>query len=158
MSRKKDSDSNKTRDAKEVAAFIAKGLSPIDTAAKVDLPVGYVHELTRLPEFEAALHHVGGDQAVASWNEYSLEREASGNLRTKVRERLNDYFDILDTIASNPDAKPETRFAVIKELLAQARISDEVVAPVAQELPPSFFTSLASALDEYEKWEAKKVK
>lgn len=150
-------DDSRIRDCKEVAAFIARGLAPAEVAQKVDLPVGYVNELTRLPEFEPALKHVGGDEAVQSWHEYALDKAAGASLRAKVRARMDDYFDILDAIASNDATKPETRFAVIKELFAQAKIADDPASTSPPELPRSFFTSLAEAMQEMDHWEAKRV-
>lgn len=148
---------DRTRDAREVAAFISKGLTPKDTAEKVDFPLAYVNELTEMLEFEDALKHIGGEPALERWEEYKLDKSASVNLRTRVREKLGDYFDILDAIAMDPRAKPETRFAVIKELLVQAKISEDEQAPTVADFPQSFFTAIVQAAKEEDHWMAKRV-
>lgn len=148
---------SKLDDAKEIAAFISRGLTPVEVSQKVDLPLGYVNELTRLPEFEGFIQHVGGDEAVTRWQEYTLDKAAGAGLRSLVRGRLTDYFEILNAIAMDEKNKPEVRFAVIKELLVQSKVSEDDVAPTTQELPPSFFTSLAEALKTMDEWEAKRV-
>ena len=147
----------KIQDAKEVAAFVSKGLQPKEVAQKVDLPLTYVLELTELPEFLDALEHLGGATAVSRWQEYQLDRSVSVTLRAKVRARMTEYFTILDDIAMNAQTKPETRFAVIKELFVQGKLSeDEVVSPEAV-FPPSFFTAIVAASREDDKWQAKRV-
>ena len=50
----------KIQDAKEVAAFVSKGLQPKEVAQKVDLPLTYVLELTELPEFIKLGYNVEG--------------------------------------------------------------------------------------------------
>ena len=154
----KKTDSSKLKDAREVAAFIARGLTPVEVSQKVDLPLGYVNDLTRLPEFQGFIQHIGGDEAVTRWEEYALDKAAGASLRSLVRGRLTEYFEILDSIAMDGKNKPEVRFAVIKELLVQSKVSEDDVAPTTQELPPSFFTSLVEADKEYEVWEAKRVR
>ncbi len=138
--------SKEDSDAREVAFLIAKGLTPDLVAQKTDLPRVYVDQLTETTMFEQTLAKVGGDVALKAWAEYQTERLVQVSLRTKVRERLPDYFKALDGIAMNEKVKPEVRKDIMFRLMDQAGISKDTAEGVRTvELPPSFFTALAEA-------------
>jgi hypothetical protein len=95
--------------------------------------------------------------ALKAWDEYKIERQAQDSLRSKVRGRVKDYFQILDDIAMDGRVKPEVRKDVIFRLLDQAGINKDSAEGVqTMELPPSFFTALAHANEEMERWKSKK--
>ncbi|MHA2068151.1 MAG: hypothetical protein ACXABY_27635 [Candidatus Thorarchaeota archaeon] len=139
-------------DAREVAYLVAKGLTPDVVAQKTDLPRAYVDQLTGTDTFLQVLEDVGGESALRIWNEYQIEQSAQLNLRTKVRERVDTYFQILDDIATDPRVKPEVRKDIIFRLMDQARLKEDAGDAVqTMDLPPSFFTSLAEANAELDK-------
>jgi hypothetical protein len=149
--------SQQDADAREVAFLVAKGLTPDVVAQKTDLPRTYVDKLCETDTFTRVLEEVGGDAALKAWNEYKVGRQSQISLRTKVRTQVDDYFNILDTIARDSQTKPEVRKDIIFRLLDQAGISkDTSEAPQTIELPPSFFTALATANEEMERWKNKK--
>jgi hypothetical protein len=144
-------------DAREVAFLVAKGLTPDVVAQKTDLPRAYVDQLTETNTFTRVLKEVGGDVAIESWNEYKVERQSQISLRTQVRANVEEYFNILHNLATNKDTKPEVKKDIIFRLLDQAGISKNTSdAPQTMELPPSFFTALASANEEMERWKSRK--
>jgi hypothetical protein len=150
--------SNQETDAREIAFLVAKGLTPAVAAQKTDLPQTYVDQLTETDTFVKTLEEVGGDVAMKAWKEYKLERQTQDSLRTKVRGRIPDYFKILDDIAMDGRVKPEVRKDIIFRLMDQAGINKDSVEGVQTiELPPSFFTALAHANEEMERWKSKKL-
>jgi hypothetical protein len=149
--------SNQETDAREIAFLVAKGLTPEVAAQKTDLPRVYVDQLCETDTFIKTLDEVGGEVALKAWDEYKIERQAQDSLRSKVRGRVKDYFQILDDIAMDGRVKPEVRKDVIFRLLDQAGINKDSAEGVqTMELPPSFFTALAHANEEMERWKSKK--
>lgn len=156
MSTKSEQLTTKARDSREIAAFISKGLSPDAVAAKVDLPIGYVLELTGAPEFVKDLKRVGGSEAVQRWREYTEGKAANTSLRKRVLSKFDAYMTQLEVIAEGADTKPELRFNVIKFMIERARIGDEAPPQNMAELPPSFFQALVTATQEMDHWAGKK--
>jgi hypothetical protein len=143
---------DETRDAQEIAAFVGKGLTPEQVATKVDLPLAYVTSLTGHPAFRPALEKIGGKAALDQWDEFQNEKAAKATLRALVRERLSDYFKVLDAIAMDPDAKQEVRSNTVRFLLTESGITkEEAPPPATQELPPSFFVAVNEAAEEMDK-------
>jgi len=148
--------SENTADAREVALLVAKGDLPSLVAQKTDLPLAYVEELTHTQAFRTTLGEVGGQEALDQWEEYQLERESHATLRTKVRARVTDYFEELDAIAMDHKVKPEIRKDIMFRLMDQAKIAQDMGEAVQTiELPPTFFTALAHANEEMDRWNRK---
>ena len=149
--------SDKQADAREVAFLVAKGDMPDVVAQKTDLPRAYIDDLTHTDTFRETLEKVGGKSAVDLWDEYQLERESKATLKTKVRERLADYFKELDDIAMDHKVKPEVRKDIILKLMsASGALEEQGQAVQTIELPPTFFTALAQANEELDRWKRKK--
>ncbi len=132
--------------AREIGALVAKGMVPNEIASIVDLPLSYVNSLTTHDEFRAALKKFGGQEGLDRWDEYVDERRAKSSLRTRVRENMDTYFDILHELAMDEKVKSETRFSTIKFLFEGSGIlKEEAPPPQVQELPQSFFTAQVAA-------------
>jgi hypothetical protein len=132
--------------ARELAVAIAEGLSLEEAARETNIELATARGLTDHPEFEASLRKVNEWD---SWQALLLETSGASSMRQKAQKNAQTYFDIMDGIAKNVDARPETRFQAAKDLLKLAGFfREEAQEAEVVQMPQRLIENLARATKE----------
>jgi hypothetical protein len=132
---------------REVAAGISEGFSPEQICQKFDISPLELEEVFESEEFKKALATFG-DEVVNAFRDVRAGTRGE-SARRNLSENLNEYYRLLNDLATGNSVKPEKR---VDLLLALTRVvAPEELGPREEvHMPPSLIDNWAKRHHEYE--------